>query len=287
MVRLICILLCMGIQSVYAWQPIELPLYPDGATDANGLSGAEVNEPGGVVSNVSKPALLVYLPENPSGAALLTLPGGGYLNLQMKKEGADFAPWFNEQGIAVVVLKYRLPNGHSTIPLRDALQAMKRIQAHAAAWKIDPAKIGVIGSSAGGHLAATLATQFTEATRPAFQVLLYPVISMDTLHAHPGSRKRLLGEKISREKEQHYSCELQVKKNSPPAFIALSGDDKTVLPVNSILYYQALHAQQVPAELHIYPSGGHGWAMRDNFTYKADWLQALRKWLSLQGYTNK
>ena len=110
---------------------------------------------------------------------------------------------------------------------------------------------------------------------------------MDTLHAHPGSRKRLLGEKISREKEQQYSCELQVKKNSPPAFIALSGDDKTVLPVNSILYYQALHAQQVPAELHIYPSGGHGWAMRDNFTYKADWLQALRKWLSLQGYTKK
>lgn len=265
-----------------AQQKMELPLWPNGAPNSNGLQGAETGGETGRVANVSNPTISVYLPKESNGGALIACPGGGYSFVTMGKEGYSMAPWLNEQGIAVIVLKYRLPNGNWEVPLSDVEQAVRLVKKHAKEWKIDEAKLGILGSSAGGHLAATLSTQFSADTRPAFQVLLYPVITMEKNLTHAGSRKQLIGENPDAQLEQRFSAEKNVKAGTPPAFIVLSDDDKTVPSLNSILYYTALKQQKIPAEMHIYPSGGHGWGFQDSFKYKQHWTEALKKWLALQ-----
>ncbi len=266
--------------SLCAQKPIELPLWPNGAPNSNELKGDEQEMDNGRVSNIKNPDITVYRAENPNGMAVIMCPGGGYARLAMNHEGHDMAPWFNTQGITYVVLKYRMPNGHKEVPFSDVEQAIRLVRQHAAEWNINPAKVGIMGASAGGHLASTLATHYTsKETRPDFQILLYPVITMDANFTHAGSRENLITKNPSADLIAKYSNELQVNAQTPQAFIALSSDDKAVLPQNSINYYLALLKHNVPATMHIYPTGGHGWGFRDNFTYKRQWTDELEKWL--------
>lgn len=263
-----------------AQKPVEIPLWPNGAPNSNGLTGEQEDLNGGRVANVVNPTITVYRPAKPNGMTILMCPGGGYARLAMNHEGHDMAPWFNTMGITYAVLKYRMPNGHREVPLSDAEQAMRLIRRHAAEWGINPNRVGIMGASAGGHLAASLATLYgSEETRPDFQILFYPVISMVPGITHAGSRQNLLGDNPTKELEEAYSLERRVSPRSPQAFIMLSSDDGAVPPMNSIGYYLALNEQKVPVTMHIYPVGGHGWGFRDNFTYKRQWTGELEKWL--------
>lgn len=265
---------------IFAQQPIEISLWPNGMPNSNGLTGTEEDLEGGRVANVVNPSIAVYRPEKPNGMAIIMCPGGGYARLAMGHEGHDMAAWFTTQGITYVVLKYRMPNGHYEVPQSDAEQAIRIVRQHAAEWNINPHRIGIMGASAGGHLAASLATLYSsQETRPDFQVLFYPVISMKEGVTHAGSRVNLIGEKPSAELEKKYSLEQQVNAQTPQAFIMLSSDDGAVPPANSLGYYEALLKNHVPATLHAYPIGGHGWGFRDNFTYKRQWTGELEKWL--------
>lgn len=263
-----------------AQKPVEIPLWPNGAPNSNGLTGEQEDLNGGRVANVVNPTITVYRPAKPNGMTILMCPGGGYARLAMNHEGHDMASWFNAMGITYAVLKYRMPNGHREVPLSDAEQAMRLIRKHAAEWGINPNRVGIMGASAGGHLAASLATLYgSEETRPDFQILFYPVISMVPGITHAGSRQNLLGDNPTKELEEAYSLERRVSPRSPQAFIMLSSDDGAVPPMNSIGYYLALNEQKVPVTMHIYPVGGHGWGFRDNFTYKRQWTGELEKWL--------
>lgn len=263
-----------------AQKPIELLLWPNGAPNSNGLTGTEEDLNGGRVANVINPSITVYPAAKPNGMAIIMCPGGGYARLAMNHEGHDMAPWFNTQCITYVVLKYRMPNGNYEVPLSDAEQAISLVREHATEWGINPQRVGIMGASAGGHLAASLATLYSsDKTRPDFQILFYPVISMIKGVTHGGSRENLLGANPSQELEQKYSLERQVSARSPQAFIMLSSDDSAVIPINGIGYYLALREQKAPASLHVYPTGGHGWGFRDNFTYKRQWTEELEKWL--------
>jgi acetyl esterase/lipase len=263
-----------------AQKPVELPLWPNGAPNNNELTGTEQGRNNGGVSNVTEPTLTVYPAPHPNGMAIIMYPGGGYSGLAMHHEGHDMASWFNTQGITYAVLKYRMPNGHHEVPLSDAEQAIRMVRKHAAEWGVNPQRVGIMGASAGGHLAASLATLYSsDKTRPDFQILFYPVISMQKGVTHGGSRKNLIGENPSQELEQKYSLERQVSPRTPQAFIMLSSDDDAVPPINGIGYFLALRDHKVPASLHAYPTGGHGWGFRDNFTYKRQWTEELEKWL--------
>lgn len=263
-----------------AQNTLELPLWPAGAPNSNGLTGTEEDLDGGRVANVVTPSITVYKANQPNGMAIIMCPGGGYARLAMNHEGHDMASWLNAQGITYVVLKYRMPNSHYEVPLSDAEQAIRLVRQHAAEWGVRPDRIGIMGASAGGHLAASLATLYSsDETRPDFQILFYPVISMQPGITHGGSRQNLLGENPSQELENKYTLEKQVNERTPQAFIMLSADDGAVPPANGIHYFEALLQHQVPATLHVYPTGGHGWGFRDAFTYKRQWTGELEKWL--------
>lgn len=226
------------------------------------------------------PAITVYTPKNPSGKTVMMCPGGGYTHEATGHEGHDLADWFNSQGITYAVLKYRLPAKNSDIPLADAEQAMRILRKYAKDLGVDPAKVGIAGASAGGHLATTLATHYTSPeTRPDFQILFYPVVSMDADITHMGSRINLLGDNPSDELVRRFSNELHVTPDTPKAFIMLSSDDGAVPPANSINYFNALLANKIKASIHSYPIGGHGWGFRDSFIYKHQWTGELEKWL--------
>mgnify|MGYP000052031300 CR=1 FL=1 len=237
-----------------AQKPVELPLWPNGAPNNNELTNSGQNHNNEWVSDVTTPTLTVYPASHPNGMAIIMCPGGGYGGLAMKHEGHDMAPWFNTQGITYAVLKYRMPNGHHEVPLSDAEQAIRMVREHAAEWGVNPQRVGIMGASAGGHLAASLATLYSsDKTRPDFQILFYPVISMQKGVTHGGSRKNLIGENPSQELEQKYSLERQVSPRTPQAFIMLSSDDDAVPPINGIGYFLALRDHKVPASLHAYP----------------------------------
>lgn len=227
----------------------------------------------------SIPVLTVYFPENPCGLVVIMCPGGGYGHLALGHEGHDMAGWFTEQGITYAVLKYRLPYGNRNIPLDDAGQAMRIVRSNAADWNIRPDRVGIMGGSAGGHLAASLSTLYdSDDIRPDFQVLFYPVISMSDDITNDGTRRNLLGDNPPQELLDRYSLDLQVTERTPQAFIMLSADDG-VSPENSIRYFRALRRSGIPVALHIYPSGGHGWGFNDSFEYKSMWTAELSKWL--------
>lgn len=270
-------LFILGNCHLYAQQKFEFSLWPNGAPNTNGIveqeSEARANRP----TNITSPTLTVYVAKNSNGKAIVACPGGGYVHLAMDHEGHDMAAWFNAQGITYAVLKYRMPNEHHEVPLSDALQAIRLVREHAEEWNIE--KVGIMGSSAGGHLASTAATHYTDDSRPDFQILFYPVISMDLSICHKGSRERLIGKTPTDELVQLYSNELQVSAQTPPAFIMHSSDDRAVPVENSLRYYQALVKNKVPASLHCYPTGGHGWGYNDNFKYKRQWTGELEKWL--------
>lgn len=229
-----------------------------------------------------KANMQVFLPEQPSGRAIVDCPGGGYSHLSMQNEGTDWAAWFNRQGIAFCVLKYRMPDGDRTIPLSDAGKAIRTVRDSAQAWGVNPYDVGIMGFSAGGHLASSISTHNTVETRPDFSILFYPVISMNERETHKGSVVGFLGEGRSDEKlVRQWSNDKQVGSHTtPPTFLALAGDDRAVPPLtNALPYYTALNRKGVPASLHVYPAGGHGFGFRSAFKYHDEMLQELSAWL--------
>jgi len=218
-------------------------------------------------------------------------PGGGYGRLAMNHEGVDLARWLAERGVAGIVLKYRMPNGHPQIPSDDARKALRMVRANAEKWGVNPSKIGIAGSSAGGHLAATAGTRFDNGNpdspdpvaktscRPDFMLLLYPVITMKEDFTHLGSRKNLLGEGNNLNLIRLYSNELHVTKETPPTFIVLADNDTGVVPRNSTEFYSALKTNQIPAEMHIFAKGGHGFGMRKNNIPTDKWPELFLDWL--------
>jgi acetyl esterase/lipase len=250
---------------------------------------------GGVrISNVIDPILTKFLPAKPNGTSVIICPGGGYGRLAIDHEGVDVAKAFNQIGVTAFVLKYRLPNDtimvdKTTGPLQDAQQAIRTVRKQAAAWGLNPDKIGIMGFSAGGHLAATAATHFnliadpamidSGSVRPDFAILMYAVISFDDSIAHKGSKSNLVGKNPSPELVKLYSNELQVTKNTPPSFLVHAGDDATVPVENSIRYYQACIKNKVLAEMHIYPKGGHGFGLNNKST-SDKWFDRLINWMN-------
>lgn len=232
-----------------------------------------------------------------SGTAVIICPGGSYWALAISSEGSKVAKWMNSIGITAFVLKYRLPDSTIMInksigPLQDAEKAIRIVRRHAKEWGINPDKIGIMGFSAGGHLASTLSTHFNEkvyqpidstSARPDFSLLIYPVISMDSAITHWGSRVNLLGNNPSPALVRHFSNELQVTKNTPPAFLVQAMDDNVVPVQNSISYALALKKFKIPCELHIYESGGHGFGMGWGGT-ESTWPEACRRWLEARGF---
>lgn len=223
----------------------------------------------------------VYLPaENEAtGRAIVICPGGGYDHLSLQKEGTDWGEFFQNQGIAAIVLKYRMPHGDPDIPIGDAEAAMKLVRKNATAWKINTNNVGIMGFSAGGHLASMIATQGKGDAKPDFQILFYPVISMIDGYGHEGSRINLLGKKASKRDEKKYSSDEHVSRVTPRAFIALSDDDRSVPPANGVTYYVELYRHDVPASLHVYPTGGHGWGSRIGFKHHLEMQLNLQAWL--------
>lgn len=245
------------------------------------------------VSKVSQPTLIVYKPSRPNGRSIIICPGGGYGILAIDKEGTRLAEVFNSWGITAFVLKYRLPDpayckDPSIAPLQDAQQAMRMVRSRAKELGIDPLKVGIMGFSAGGHLAATATTHFdfkadpqnmdTTSVRPDFALLIYPVISFDETITHMGSRTNLIGKEPNPEAIQFFSNEKQVGANTPPVFLVHAGDDGAVPVENSLRFYQACILYKVPAEMHLYPKGGHGFGMY-NTTTRDNWMDRLQTWL--------
>lgn len=241
--RLLSIIVSLVTAISFAQQPVELPLWPDGAPNSSGLTGEEQETRPHFVTNVTHPTLTVYHPEKPNGMAIIMCPGGGYRGLGMDGEGYDMAPWFCGQGITYMVLKYRMPNGHWEVPVSDAEQAIRMVRQHAKEWNVDPYKVGLMGASAGGHLTATLATHYNSETRPDFQILLYPVVTMMQV-TRGNTRAALLGKNPTMEQIQKFSAELQVTPDTPQAFIALTSDDPSVAPYHGVNYYLALQKKQ-------------------------------------------
>lgn len=266
--------------SMTAQQTITLKLWDTKAPIDNGVIDSETNVDGRV-SNVSSPEITVYLPKNsqkPSKAVIIC-PGGGYSRLAIDHEGHEFAKWLQAEGIAGIVLKYRLPNYHKEVPLSDFQQAIRIVRSKVSAWNVDNSKIGICGFSAGGHLASTASTHFnSKDERPDFAILFYPVITMKNF-GHKGSLENLLGKEPLAEDIMNFSNELQVEIDTPPTLLLLSDDDKTVPPINSTLYYNALKENNVKAAMYIFPTGGHGWGMRKDFVYHQQMLSLLKTWL--------
>ncbi len=283
-------------------QNVTLPLWPDGVPNMKDLGKTEkAVTSGGItrISDVQKPDIAVYLPSgaNTTGQAVVICPGGGYHILAYDWEGTDIAKWLNSLGIAGIVLKYRLPVDESNIisylsPLMDAKRAIRLVKYHAKEWNIDPRKVGVMGFSAGGHLASTLGTHFDkgdpsakdpvarESSRPDFMLLGYPVISMTDSITHMGSKEALLRSDPSPARAREFSNELHVNKETPPTFIFLAADDKAVPPENSVVFFEALKKNNVPVEMHIYPKGGHGFSLAINKSkHTARWTEDAAAWL--------
>lgn len=253
---------------VNAQQGLEMDLWPSGPKTSNG-------DP----NDVAK--VTVFLPDKKiaTGRAVVMCPGGGYSHLAFEKEGTSWAPFFNAQGIAVIVLKYRMPHGVSTVPREDAEEALRMVRRMSEAWNINTDDVGIMGFSAGGHLASTIATHSQGDAAPNFQILFYPVITMEQGTTHQGSRENLLGKKPKRKVLNEYCNEQHVNATTPRAFIVLANDDRSVPPLNSVLYYEELCQHKVPASMHIYPTGGHGFGSLQSFPHHYEMMMELREWL--------
>lgn len=291
MKRIVCFPAVLFFSFVASAQEI-INLYPDVIPNSiqTEIREHNTNPYPGLIRRSIIPTLEIYLPEKEKsvGAAVVICPGGGYSVIVYLGEGISTAKEFAKNGIAAFVLKYRLPNDSfitdkKIAPLQDAQQAIKLIRENAIRWNIDISKVGIMGFSAGGHLASTEATHFKKALiennnntnlRPDFQILIYPVISMQDSMTHRDSRNKLLGKEPSREIIDEYSNELKVDEKTPPAYITHAADDNVVDVDNAILYFEALRHKKVAVEMHIYPKGGHGFIFR-----QPGWIQPLLEWM--------
>jgi acetyl esterase/lipase len=290
--KIIIALLLLSSMNVDAQELI--PLYSGAVPNSKQqlMTAASANSRPGIISNVITPELEIYLPEKEklTGAAVVICPGGSYKVLSYQGEGIKTAQEFAKNGVVAFVLKYRLPDDAIMIdkkigPLQDAQQAIKVVRENAAKWGIDINRVGIVGFSAGGHLASTEATHFDKALienpnntnlRPDFLVLVYPVISMQDNLTHKDSRTNLLGTSPTKEVIDLYSNELQVNEKTPPTWITHAADDKLVDVDNSINFFEALRHHNVAVEMHIYPKGGHGFVLAQK---TEDWMMPLFKWL--------
>jgi len=292
-------ILLFSFVTIVANAQTVMPLYNGLPPGGIAAPDEEVTDKDNNRTNTSIPTLTAYLPpkDKATGTAVLICPGGGYRAVVLQREGLNIAEYFVKQGIAAFVLKYRLPDDKimqdkSTGPLQDAQEAMKMIRSHAAEWNIDNNRVGIMGFSAGGHLASTTGTHFNKPVlaantginlRPDFMILVYPVISMEKNLAHPGSRLRLLGSQPGEEAIKNYSNDRQVTPQTPPTILFHTGDDTVVDVDNSLVFYQALRHQHVPAEMHIYPEGNHGFVLKLPVEV---WMQITMKWLGRMGMLN-
>lgn len=298
---LILFLFASVIMGLHA-NPFILPLWPEGQVPNYQYSGEiEAVDTTNIVriTLVQSPDIAVYLPSkrNATGQAVVVCPGGGYQVLAYDWEGTDIAKWFNSKGIAAIVLKYRLPVSESNrtqhlSPLLDAKRAMRLTRFYAHEWNIDPNQIGIMGFSAGGHLASTLSVRFDygdpdspdpveqQSCRPSFSMLIYPVISTNPEISHKGSFRNLIGVDTSDPLYNFYSNELHIKEDTPPAILIHSADDQAVPVENSIVYFKALIDKEIPAELHIYPYGGHGYSLAINRGHLSGWTDRCIEWMN-------
>lgn len=280
--------------SAQDWQP----LYSGPVPNSRAVPDPEFQEDRGPVRGraahrVAVPRIAVYRPEHPNGRAVIICPGGGYAYLAYDKEGVRVAERLNRDSITAFVLKYRIPQTATNVdpslaPLMDAQQAIRYVRRRAGEFGVVPSRIGILGFSAGGHLAATAATRFrtpadanardTVSVRPDFAALLYPVITFDTTLTHGGSRRNLIGEQPPHGLAERFSADLQVTAATPPVFLVHAGDDQTVPVENSLRFYRSCLAAGVPAEMHLYPAGGHGFGL-DNPTTTDRWMDRLVNWL--------
>lgn len=291
--KIILALIFSSAVSAFAQEVINL--YPDAVPNSR-KSDVKETDTSGLLRGVTIPTMEVFRPEEgtSTGAGVVIYPGGGYAVLVFQGEGVRAAKEFTKNGITAFVVKYRLPSDETMKdkkigPLQDAQQAIKVVRENAAKWGVDPNKLGIMGFSAGGHLASTVATHYEKAVvenknktnlRPDFQILIYPVISMQDGLTHGGSRTALLGENPSKTIIDEFSNELQVDEQTPPAYITQAGNDSLVTVENSIVYFEALNKHKVPTELQIYPEGDHGFQGKD----ASDWMEPIIKWMKRSGW---
>jgi acetyl esterase/lipase len=296
LVTLTCFVLISISQTV-------IPLYNDSIPNSKAVPDeekAETSASGKItISNISRPTLTVYLPpkEKATGAAVVVIPGGGYRVVAIGHEGYDVAKRFNEMGVAAFVLKYRLPSDVTMVnkeigPVQDAQRAIQLVRERAREWEIDKERVGIIGFSAGGHLASTAGTHFNTAyiavgkktnLRPDFMILVYPVISFADSICHMGSRTKLIGENPSPQKKMEYSNELKVNKKTPPTYLVHAEDDSTVKVQNMLLFATALQKNKVPFDFYLYEKGGHGFGL-NNSTSEVKWMDLVQEWMTKSGW---
>jgi len=288
----------------YAQKDI-IPLYPEGVKCSNDLPAVtEYDGTGRIFRKVVNPEIWYYPTsiKKRNKTAVLVIPGGGYQGLWFDHEGVKVANWLNRLGISAFVLKHRVPHWESEdcrskVALSDAQRAMRIIRSNSKKWDVNPNKIGVLGFSAGGHLASTLSTHHDNgldlseveidktSSRPDFSVLVYPVISMqDTHYTHNGTKENLLGNKPSKDLKDYFSNELQVKEDTPPAILIHTNEDVGVPPENSINYYLALRKFNIPSALHIWEGGTHGLGLANNYdgSFK-NWPNTVKNWMVERG----
>lgn len=298
------IILTLFVTNSFSQNPV-LKVWPNGVPGSikNDTYSEKATETNGIAmryEKVTDPTLTVFLPtgDKATGTAVLICPGGGYGVLAFDHEGYAIARWLNENGIAGIILKYRLPSDlimkdKSVGPLQDAQEAIRILRRNREHWKINPNKIGVIGFSAGGHLASTLSTHYAEnvyesgdttSARPDFSLLIYPVITFDTALTHAGSRRNLIGDNPSEDAIKRFSNELQITTKTPPAFLVHSSDDKAVPVKNSLVYYENLVKNNIPAEMHIFQKGGHGYGLSVGKGTQSAWPDLCVRWMKENGF---
>ena len=251
------------------------------APHSNGLEGEAYEATSYHLVNTTKAQLYVYNadPAKATGQAVVICPGGGYAKLSMDQEGYLMAQWLAKNGIAAFVLEYRLPNGHKEVPLEDAVEAIRIVRKKAKKWGIDPAKVGVMGFSAGGHLAASVSNIPPVEERPNFSILFYPVVIANHYTSHSGSFRNLLGKGFSQADADDFSMDKLASENTPPTILILSDDDTTVPAAGAAMYYAALRYHGVRAAMYVFPEGRHGWGNYDKFSYQKEWQHLLLRWL--------
>lgn len=222
-----------------------------------------------------------------TGQAVVVVPGGGYRKVCIEYDGFGVARYLRSIGITAIVVKYRLPNGHREVPLEDVLHTMRYVRAQGAKWGVDPAQVGILGSSAGGYLAAHASNAISDAEKPAFAILIYPVISGTTRSTHHGTFGNMLGQARTDAEQEYYSLENRVTPTTPPTLLLLADDDLTVPTISSTRYYKALKYHGVAAAMHTFPSGGHGWAGHNDYKYAHPAKEAIADWLKIQQNNKK